>query len=182
MFSSVWLIWKVIAIRFSHRNQCLIASSFDVVLSTPLHLNQIFCVYLYLSIKKVILLLNMNNLYKLQIPFFTKAILPLICSHVFLGDPHIHPTSFTSRLLLFQIFYIFLRGSYTVNMFLKIPLFWTFWTFVLPLFVIFYIYLTCTDHVRPAPILSICHFFFFNLVLFLPFRFTWHAPIVSIIH
>ena len=152
------------------------------MLSTSLHLNQIFCFYLYLNIKKVILLLNMNNLYKLQISFFTKAILPLICWRVFLGDPHIHMTSITSRLLLFQIFCIFLRGSYTVNMLLKIPLFWTFWTFILPLFVIFYIYPACTYHVRPGPIFSICHLFFSNLVLFLPFRFTWHAPIISIIH
>ena len=69
MFSSIWLIWRVVAITFSHRKQCLIATSFDIVPSAPLHLNQIFCFYLYLNIKKAILLVNSNNLYKLQTLF-----------------------------------------------------------------------------------------------------------------
>ena len=127
--------------------------------------------------------------------FFNKTIpiLPLICWHVFLSDLHIHLTSIISRLLLFQIFYIFLRGSHTVNIkMLRMPLFWTFWTFNLPLFLIIYIHLTCTYHVSPAPILSIslslffclfvCLFFcfLFNLSLFLRFKFTWHAPIMTI--
>ena len=51
--------------------------------------------------------------------------------------------------------------------------------FNLPLFVIFYIHLRCTYHVRPAPILSIC-LFFLNLSLFLRFEFTWRAPIMTI--
>ena len=51
------------------------------------HLNQIFCFYLYLNVKKVILL-DMNNLYKLQT--LIKATLPLIYWRVFLGDPHIY--------------------------------------------------------------------------------------------
>ena len=67
------------------------------------------------------------------------------------------------RLFLFQIYYIFLRGSYNVNMLLKMPLFWTFWMFNLPLFVIFYIHPTCTYHVRPASIMSICQFFLTSL-------------------
>ena len=66
MFSSIWLMWKVVAIRFSHCKQCLIATSLDIMPSAPLHLNQIFCFYLYLNIKKLILLLKTNNLYKLQ--------------------------------------------------------------------------------------------------------------------
>ena len=70
MLSSFWLIWKVIAIRFSHRKQCLIATSSNIVPSAPLHLNQIFCFYLYLNIKKVILLLNTNNLCQLQTFFY----------------------------------------------------------------------------------------------------------------
>ena len=60
------LIWKVVAIRFFHRKQCLIVTSFDIVPSASLHLNNFFCFYLYLSIKQVILLLNTNNLYKPQ--------------------------------------------------------------------------------------------------------------------
>ena len=111
--------------------------------------------------------------------FLIKAILPQICWLVFLGGPHIHLTSIISRLIQFQIFYIFLKGSYTVNMLLKMSLFWTFWKFNLPLFVIFYIHLRCTYHVRPAPILSIC-LFFLNLSLFLRFEFTWRAPIMTI--
>ena len=51
MFSSIWLIWKVVAIRFSHRKQCLIVTSFDIVPSTPLHLNQIFF-FIFISISK----------------------------------------------------------------------------------------------------------------------------------
>ena len=51
------------------------------------HLNQIFCFYLYLNVKKVILL-DMNNLYKLRT--LIKATLPLIYWRVFLGDPHIY--------------------------------------------------------------------------------------------
>ena len=82
-----------------------------------------------------------------------------ICWRVFLGDSHIHLTSIISRAIQFQIFYIFLKGSYTVHMSLKMPLFWTFWTVNLPLISIFYIHLTCTYYVRPASILSICHFF-----------------------
>ena len=66
MFFSVWLICKVVAISFSHRKQCLITTSFDIVPSAPLHLNQFFYLCLYLNIKKVLLLLNTNNLYKLQ--------------------------------------------------------------------------------------------------------------------
>ena len=137
-------------------------------------------------------------------PFFLiKAILPQICWLVILSGPHIHLTSIISRLIQFQIFYIFLKGSYTVNMLLKMSLFWTFWKFNLPLFVIFYIHLRCTYHVRPAPILSICLFFFKpvsvftfwihltctyhdNILLtclyFKRFPFTWHASIMSIIH
>ena len=91
--------------------------------------------------------------------FLIKAILPLICWRVFLGNPHIHLTSIISRLIQFQTFYIFLKGSYTVNMLLKMPLFWTSF-FSPPLFVMFYIHLTCTYHVRPAPILPICQFVF----------------------
>ena len=72
MFSSIWLIWKVVAIRFSHRKRCLIVTSFDIVPSASLHLNQIFCFYLYFNIKKVILLLNTNNLYKPQ-TFFNQS-------------------------------------------------------------------------------------------------------------
>ena len=94
MFSSIWLIWKVVAIRFSHCKQCLIVTSFDIVPSAPL--NQVFCFYWYLNIKKVVLLLNTNNLYKLQTLFLIKAILPLICWRVFLSDPHIHLTSIIS--------------------------------------------------------------------------------------
>ena len=69
MFSSIWLIWRVVAITFSHRKQCLIATSFDIVPSAPLHFNQNFCFYLYLNIKKLILLVDSNNLYKLQTLF-----------------------------------------------------------------------------------------------------------------
>ena len=85
--------------------------------------------------------------------------MPLIYWRVFLGDSHIHLASIISRLIQFQIFYIFLKGSYTVHMLLKMPLFWAFWTVNLPLTLIFYIHLMCTYYVRPAPILSICHFF-----------------------
>ena len=129
MFFSVWLICKVVAISFSHRKQCLITTSFDIVPSVPLHLNQFFYLYLFLNIKKVLLLLNTNNLYKLQTSFLNQghiAINLLTCLHY---SPHIHLTSIISRLLLFQIFYIFLRGSYTAIVFLKMLLFWTFWTF-----------------------------------------------------
>ena len=42
MFSSIWLIWKVVAIRFFHRKQCLIVTSFDIVPSASLHLNHFF--------------------------------------------------------------------------------------------------------------------------------------------
>ena len=45
-------------------------------------------------------------------------------------------------------------------------------------FVIFYIHLICTYHVRPTPVLSIC-LFFFNLSLFLRFKFTWHVSIMT---
>ena len=100
--------------------------------------------FLYLNIKKVILLLNTNNLYKPQTFFLIRAILPLICCGVFLGDSHIHLTSIILRPIQFQIFYIFLKGSYTVHMLLKMPLFWTFWTVNLALIIIFYIHLTCT--------------------------------------
>ena len=93
MFSSIWLIWKVSAIRFSHCKQYLILTSFDIVPSASVHLNQIFCFYLYLNIKNVILLLNTNNLYKPQTFFLIRAILPLICWRAFLGDHHIHLTS-----------------------------------------------------------------------------------------
>ena len=154
MFSS---LLRVVAIRFSHRKQWLIVTSVNIVPSASLHLNQIFYFYLYLYIKKMILLLNTNNLHKPQTFFLLiRAILPLICWRVFLGDPHIHLTSIISGLIQFQIFYIFLKGSYTVNMLLKMPLFWTFWKFMLPLILIFYIHLTCTYYVRLAPILSIC--------------------------
>ena len=115
MFSSIWLIWKVVAIRFSHRKQCLIVTNFDIVPSASLHLNQCSFFYLYLNIKKVILLLNTNNLYKPQAFFFFRAILLLIFWRVFLGDSHIHLTSIISRLIQFQIFYIFLKGSYAVK-------------------------------------------------------------------
>ena len=111
-------------------------------------LDQIFCFfvcfYLYLNFKKGILLLNTNNLYKPQTFFLIRAILQLICWRVFLGDPHIHLTSIISRLIQFPIFYIFLKGSFTFNMLLKMPLFWTFWTFNLPLILIFCIHRTCT--------------------------------------
>ena len=167
MFSSIWLIWKVVAIRFSHRKKCLIVTSFDIVPSATLYLNQFFCFYLYLNIKKVVFLLKTNNLYKPQTFFLIRAILPLICWRVFLGDPHIHLTFIISRLIQFQMFYIFLKDSYTVNTLLKMLLFWTFWTFNLPLILIFYIHLTCTYYVRPASILSIC--------LFL----TWYALIMT---
>ena len=119
--------------------------------------------FLYLNIKKVILLLITNNLYKPQTFFLIRAILPLICCGVFLGDSHIHLTSIILRPIQFQIFYIFLKGSYTVHMLLKMPLFWTFWTVNLALILIFYIHLTCTI-VRPASILSICPIF--NLAVF----------------
>ena len=46
--------------------------------SVLLHLKQFFCFYLYLNIKKVILLLKTNNLYKLQTFFLIKATLSLI--------------------------------------------------------------------------------------------------------
>ena len=97
MFSSIWVIRKVVAMRLSHRKQCLIVTSFDIVPSAPLHLNQFFCFYLYVSIKKVILLLNTSNLYKLQTLFLIKAVclpchefvdvssLPPICWRVFLA-------------------------------------------------------------------------------------------------
>ena len=62
------------------------------------------CFYLYLNIKKGILLLNTNNLYKPQTFFLIRAILQLICWRVFLGDPHIHLTSIISRLIQFPIF------------------------------------------------------------------------------
>ena len=42
MFSSIWLIWKVVAIRFFHRKQCLIVTTFDIVPSASLHLNHFF--------------------------------------------------------------------------------------------------------------------------------------------
>ena len=112
--------------------------------------------------------------------FLIRAIFSLICWRVFLGDSHIHLTSIISRAIQFQIFYIFLKGSYTVHMSLKMPLFWTFWTVNLPLISIFYIHLTCTYYVRPASILSICHFFY--QAMFLRFKFTWHAPIMSVIY
>ena len=67
MFSS---LLRVVAIRFSHRKQWLIVISVNIVSSASLHLNQIFYFHLYLYIKKVILLLNTNNLYKLQTFFF----------------------------------------------------------------------------------------------------------------
>ena len=73
MFCSIWLIWKVSAIRFSHHKQYLIVTSFDIVPSASVHLNQIFCFYLYLNIKEVILLLNTNNLYKPQTFFFNQS-------------------------------------------------------------------------------------------------------------
>ena len=100
MLSSFWLIWKVIAIRFSHRKQCLIATSSNIVPSAPLHLNQIFCFYLYLNIKKVILLLNTNNLCQLQTFFINQShsaislltCLPWCPSH----SPDIYYTNATS--------------------------------------------------------------------------------------
>ena len=112
--------------------------------------------------------------------FLIKAILPQICWLVFLGGPHIHLTSIISRLIQFQIFYVFLKGSYTVNILLKMPLFWTFWTFNLPLFVIFYIHLA-----HLTPVMSdqrlYCQFAnFFDQSLFLRFKFTWHAPIMTL--
>ena len=61
MFSSIWLIWKVVAIRFSHCKKCLIVTSFDIVPSASLNLNQIFCFYLYLNIKKVVFLLTQKH-------------------------------------------------------------------------------------------------------------------------
>ena len=91
MFSSIWLIWKVVAIRLSHRKQRLIVTSFEIVSSALLHLNQIFCFYLYLIIKKVTLLPNSNNFYKLQ-RFFNHshiAISLLTC------DPHPHLVTLT---------------------------------------------------------------------------------------
>ena len=42
IFSSIWLIWKVVAIRFFHRKQCLIVTTFDIVPSASLHLNHFF--------------------------------------------------------------------------------------------------------------------------------------------
>ena len=84
MFSS---LWRVVAIRFSHRKQWLIVTSVNTVPLASLHLNHIFYFYLYLYIKKVILLLNTNNLHKPQTFFLLiRAILPLICWRVFLGD------------------------------------------------------------------------------------------------
>ena len=40
-----WLIWKVVAIRFSHRKQCHIATSFDILPLVPLsfHLTYMSC-------------------------------------------------------------------------------------------------------------------------------------------
>ena len=76
MFSSIWLIWKVVTIRFSHCKQCLIVTSFDIVSWTSLFFNTIFasvnpnfCFLLYLNVKKVILLLNASNFYKLLLFF-----------------------------------------------------------------------------------------------------------------
>ena len=70
------LIWKVVAIRFFHRKQCLIVTSFDIVPSASLHLNHFFCflcfcLYLNINIKKVIL-------YKPQTFFFNQ-------SHIFIN-------------------------------------------------------------------------------------------------
>ena len=76
MFSSIWLIWKVVTIRFSHCKQCRIVTSFDIVSWTSLFFNTIFasvnpnfCFLLYLNVKKVILLLNASNFYKLLLFF-----------------------------------------------------------------------------------------------------------------
>ena len=54
MFSSIWLIWKVVAIRFFHRKQCLTVTSFDIVPSASLHLNQfsITIIIICISISK----------------------------------------------------------------------------------------------------------------------------------
>ena len=192
MFSSIWLIWKVVAIRFSHRKKCLIVTSFDIVPSATLYLNQFFCFYLYLNIKKVVFLLKTNNLYKPQTFFLIRAILPLICWRVFLGDPHIHLTFIISRLIQFQMFYIFLKDSYTVNTLLKMLLFWTFWTFNLPLD--FNILHSPNVHLLCQTSVYIINLSFFNLICayhdnmlltclyFKGFLFTWHAPIMSIIH
>ena len=132
----------------------------------------VFFVFVCISISKRWFCTN-HKLFSL-----IRAIFSLICWRVFLGDSHIHLTSIISRPIQFQIFYIFLKGSYTVHMSLKMPLFWTFWTVNLPLISIFYIHLTCTYYVRPASILSICHFFY--QAMFLRFKFTWHAPIMTI--
>ena len=78
----MWVLRKV-AIRLSHRKQCLIVTSFDIVPSAPLHLNQFFL--FFFSIKKLILSLNTSNLYKLQTFFLIKAVLPPICWRVFLA-------------------------------------------------------------------------------------------------
>ena len=98
--------------------------------------------FLFISqYQKVDFVSRLEQFIQITNSFLMKTILPLKCWRAFLGDPHIHLTSIISRLIQFQIFYIFLKGSYTVNILLKMPLFWTFWTFNLPLFVIFYIHL-----------------------------------------
>ena len=68
------------------RYSVLDASFFNTIFAS---VNPNFCFLLYLNVKKVILLLNANNFYKLLV-FLMKAILPLICWPFFLGVSHIH--------------------------------------------------------------------------------------------
>ena len=87
------LIWKVVTIRFFHRKQCLIVTSFDIVPSASLHLNHfffVFFVFVCISISKRWFCTN-HKLF-----FLIRAIFSLICWRVFLGDSHIHLTSIIS--------------------------------------------------------------------------------------
>ena len=137
-FPLFWLIRNVVAIRFSHRQQCLIATSFNILPSVPLlflrillHLIQIF-VFIIPQYWKDDFITKRKQFIQtvLFFWFFLSHIainiltcLPWWPSH----SPDMHLSY--QGCFCFKYFDIFLRGSYTVNMLLKTSWFWTFWTF-----------------------------------------------------
>ena len=135
---------------------CSFLFGFGIMPSTLFHVNQIFCFYLYFNVRKVILL-DMNNLYKLQT--LIKATLLLIYWHVFLGDPHIYWHVSYEGYFCFKYITFSWEAVIMSICCWKCLCFGHFELFNLPLFVIFYIHPTCTYHVRPASIMSICQFF-----------------------
>ena len=166
MFSSIWLVWNVAATKFSHRKQCLIATSFDIVPLAPLYLNEIFCFYLYLNIKKLVLLLNTNNLYKLQTFFLNQshiAINLLTCLPWWLShSPDIYhiKASFVSYILHFpgrQLYCQYVvENAFVFEMYVP-----SMSILIKPISVLnIYFHLTCTYYVNDSKNLSLLTFYF----------------------